>query len=52
MAFEGLISVLAKECCQRLNYSKLARTLGLKRETLKAYLYYLRAAFLVSESEY
>ena len=52
VAFEELISLLAKECCQRLNYSKLARTLDLKRETLKAYLYYLRAAFLVSESEY
>lgn len=52
VAFEELVSVLAKECCQRLNYSELARTLGLKRETLKAYLYYLRTAFLVSESEY
>lgn len=52
IAFEELISVLAKECCQRMNYSKLARTLGLRRKTLKAYLYYLKAAFLISESEY
>jgi len=52
VAFEELISILAKECCQRFNYSKLARTLGLRRETLKAYLYYLRTTFLISESEY
>jgi predicted AAA+ superfamily ATPase len=51
-AFESLISVLAKECCQRLNYSELARALDLKRQTLKAYLYYLKTTFLVSESEY
>lgn len=52
VAFEELVSVLAKECSQRVNYSKLARTLDLRRETLKAYLYYLKSAFLVSESEY
>ncbi|MEM2841647.1 MAG: ATP-binding protein [Candidatus Bathyarchaeia archaeon] len=52
MAFEELISILAKNIGQRLNYSELARTLGLKRRTLKTYLYYLKTAFLVSESEY
>lgn len=52
VAFEELIYILAKECCQRFNYSKLARTLVLRRETLKAYLYYLKSAFLVSESQY
>jgi predicted AAA+ superfamily ATPase len=52
VAFEELISVLAKECCQRLNYSQLARTLDLKRDTLRIYLYYLTTTFLVSESEY
>lgn len=52
IAFEELISILAKECCQRLNYSELARALGLRKETLKAYLYYLKATFLISEAEY
>jgi len=51
-AFEELVYVLAKECSQRINYSTLTRALGLRRETLKAYLYYLKSAFLVSESEY
>jgi predicted AAA+ superfamily ATPase len=52
IAFEELVAVLARECSQRLNYSALAHTLGLKRQTLKAYLYYLKTAFLISESEY
>lgn len=52
VAFEELISILAKESCQRVNYSSLASALGLRRETLKSYLYYLGSSFLVSESEY
>ncbi len=52
VAFEELIAVLARECSQRLNYSKLARTLELKRHTLKSYIYFLKTAFLISESEY
>ncbi|MBS7619321.1 ATP-binding protein [Candidatus Bathyarchaeota archaeon] len=52
VAFEELISILARECCQRFNYSRLARTLDLRRETLKAYLFYLKTAFLICESEY
>jgi len=52
VAFEELIAVLARECCQRLNYSELARTLELKRHTLKSYIYFLKTAFLISESEY
>ena len=51
-AFEELLYILAKECCQRMNYSGLANTLSLRRETLKSYLYYLRSTFLISESEY
>ncbi|MCL6579456.1 MAG: ATP-binding protein [Candidatus Bathyarchaeota archaeon] len=52
VAFEELVAVLARECCQRLNYSELARTLELKRHTLKSYIYFLKTAFLISESEY
>lgn len=51
-AFEELIAILAKVCCHRINYSELARTLGLKRQTLKTYIYYLKTAFLISESTY
>jgi len=52
VAFEELIAVLARECSQRVNYSELARTLELKRHTLKSYIYFLKTAFLISESEY
>jgi len=52
IAFEELIAILARECSQRLNYSGLARTLGLKRHTLKSYIYFLKTTFLISESEY
>jgi len=52
IAFEELIALLARECGQRVNYSELARILGLKRHTLKAYIYFLKTAFLISESEY
>jgi len=52
IAFEELVSVLAKESCHRVNYSKLARNLGLKRQTLKSYIYFLKTAFLISESEF
>jgi len=51
-AFEELIAVLARECCQRLNYSELARVLELKRHTLRSYIYFLKTTFLISESEY
>jgi len=52
IAFEELIAVLARECSHRINYSELARTLGLKRHTLKSYIYFLKTTFLISESEY
>jgi len=52
VAFEELIALLARECGQRMNYSELGRILGLKRHTLKAYIYFLKTAFLISESEY
>ena len=52
VAFEDLITVLARECSQRLNYSKLASILDIKRDTLRTYLYYLKTVFLISESEY
>ncbi|RLG71578.1 MAG: hypothetical protein DRO11_04170 [Methanobacteriota archaeon] len=52
VAFEDLMTLLAKETSQRLNYSELANTLGLKRDTLKLFLYYLKTAFLISESQY
>ncbi|MGF3522124.1 MAG: ATP-binding protein, partial [Candidatus Bathyarchaeia archaeon] len=52
VAFEELIALLARECSQRINYSELARTLDLKRHTLKAYIYFLKTTFLISTSEY
>lgn len=52
IAFEELVAILARECSHRINYSELARTLGLKRQTLKSYIYFLKTTFLISESEY
>lgn len=52
IAFEDLVSLIAKESCNRVNYSNLAKILGLKRDTLKSYISYLKSAFLVSESEF
>lgn len=51
-AFEELVSILSKESSQRLNYSKLASELGLKRDTLKAYLHYLEITYLISEMQF
>ena len=51
-AFEELIAILAKETSQRINYSELAADLGLKRDTLKAYLRYLEITFLISEMQF
>jgi len=52
VAFEGLLSLLARETSQRVNLTNLASTLGIKRHTLRAYLYYLKTSFLISESQY
>lgn len=52
VALENLVSILAKESSQRINHTNIARILDLKRETLNTYLYLLKAAYLVSESEF
>ncbi len=51
VALESLFAMLAKESSQVVNRFNLARTLGLKRETLNTYIYLLKSAFLVSEAE-
>ncbi|MEO9310383.1 MAG: ATP-binding protein [Nitrososphaera sp.] len=51
-ALENLFAILAKESSQRINRTRLARTLDLKRETLNTYIYLLKTAFLISEAEF
>lgn len=51
-SFEAVFGVIASECCHRLNYSSISRELGIKRDTLRDYLFYLKYSFLVSESRF
>ena len=51
-SFEAVFSVVASECCHRLNYSSISQELGIKRDTLRDYLFYLERSFLVSESRF
>ncbi|MFQ5762024.1 MAG: ATP-binding protein, partial [Candidatus Bathyarchaeia archaeon] len=51
-AIEDLITLISKETSSRLNYSELADALEIKRDTLRDYLYFLKTAFLISESEF
>jgi predicted AAA+ superfamily ATPase len=50
--FESLFSILASECCNKHNYSNLANSLGVKRDTIKDYLFYLIHSYLISESKF
>lgn len=51
-SFESLFVVLASECSQRHNYLNLSNELGIKRDTLRDYLYYLTNSYLISESRF
>ena len=51
-AFEAVFGVVASECCHRLNYSNISQDLGIKRDTLRDYLFYLEFSFLTAESRF
>jgi predicted AAA+ superfamily ATPase len=51
-SFEALFGVLAGDCCQRLNYSTIQAELGVRKETLRDYLFYLEYSFLVTEARF
>ncbi len=51
-ALENLFAILARESSNRINRTKLAKNLDLKRETLNTYIYLLNNAFLISEAEF
>lgn len=50
--FESLFSILASECCNKHNYTNLSNALGIKRSTVKDYLFYLTHSYLISESKF
>lgn len=52
VALESLFAIVAKNSSQILNREQLGQQLGLKRDTLNTYIYLLKTAFLVSESEF
>ena len=51
-SFESLFVVLASEYCQRHNYMNPSNELGIKRDTIRDYLYYLTNSYLISESRF
>lgn len=51
-SFESLFVILASECSQRHNYLNLSNELGIKRDTIRDYLYYLTNSYLISESRF
>lgn len=52
VALENLFAILAKNSSQVINREQLGQQLGLKRDTLNTYIYLLKSAFLISESEF
>jgi predicted AAA+ superfamily ATPase len=51
-ALEELISLVASESSQRMEYTNLSNTLGMKRDTVMKYLNYLEDVFLINRSEF
>ena len=50
-SIKDLISVLASEATERLNYSKLGSILGIKADTVKRYIGLLEDIYLITESK-
>ncbi len=51
-ALEELVTLLADASSQRVNYDGLSKTLSIKSDTLKTYLNYLEAIFIISRAEF
>ena len=51
-SLERLVSLIAAESSQRMDFGTLGQTLGLKYETIRDYLDYLESVFLVGASEF
>ncbi|MDE1765817.1 MAG: ATP-binding protein [Thaumarchaeota archaeon] len=52
IALENLVAILAKNSSQIVNRESLGKSLGLKRDTLNAYIHLLKTTFLISEVEF
>ncbi len=50
-SIKDLLSVLASEATERLNYSKLGAILGIKADTVKRYIGLLEDIYLITESK-
>jgi len=51
-ALEDLLSIIASQSSQRFSYLSLAKNLGLKKDTVKRYLFYLKTASLIYEADF
>jgi predicted AAA+ superfamily ATPase len=51
-SLENLFSMISKESSGQMNRVNMASTLGIERPTLGTYIYLLKMAFLISESEF
>lgn len=51
-ALEELVVLIADASSQRVEYSSLCSTLGIRKETLLKYLNYLESVFLISKAEF
>ena len=51
-ALNSLFSIISASSSNEINYSKTAKLLSLQRPTLKSYISYLEAIYLVSELEF
>lgn len=49
---EALVAFLAKNSSQRVNRTRLARTLGVDRQTLNTYLFLLKSVYLISDADF
>ena len=49
-ALENVLTILAGQNTDRINYENIANKLGIKLDTVKKYISYLESAFLVKES--
>lgn len=51
-SLENLFSIISRESSNKINRFNIAKSLGIERPTLSTYIYLLKTAFLMSETEF